>query len=122
MTKPLNATPMGSPVAVQNGRKGDLISDRLPLVHYLLLRQPPIVKMKGTEATVLLSSGNEGYSIYPTTITQGGKYFGPLLIGEERNTKIVRKWPMNLNRSQGRDAIGSGKSLIFFSLVVMFQA
>ncbi|CAH1423781.1 unnamed protein product [Lactuca virosa] len=122
MTKPLNAAPMGSPVVEQIVRKGDLISGRLTLVHYLRLRQPPIVERKGTEAAVLPSSGNKGCSFfYPTTITQGGKDFGPLLIGEERNTKTIRKWPVTLNRSQGRVAIDGGKSLIFFSLVVMFQ-
>ncbi|CAH1413806.1 unnamed protein product [Lactuca virosa] len=114
---------MGSLVVEQIARKGDLISGRLPLVHYLRLRQPPIVERKGTEAAVLPSSGSEDCSFfYPTTITQGRKDFGPLLIGEERNTKTIRKWPVNLNLSQGRAAIGGGKSLIFFSLVVMFQA
>ena len=122
MKKPLNASPMGSPVVKQIARKGDLISGRLPLVHYLCLRQPPIMERKGMEAAVLSSCGSEGCSFYPTTITQGGKDFGPLLIGEERNTKTIRKWPMTLNRSQGRATIGSGKSLIFFSFVVMFQA
>ncbi|CAH1424401.1 unnamed protein product [Lactuca virosa] len=122
MKKPLNAAPMGSLVVEQIARKGDLISDRLPLVHYLHLRQPPIVERKGTEAAMLPSSGSDGCSFYPTTITQGGKDFDPQLIGEERNTKTVIKWPMTLNRSQGRAAIGGGKSLNFFSVVVMFQA
>ncbi|CAH1418518.1 unnamed protein product [Lactuca virosa] len=123
MKKPLNAAPMGSPVVEQIARKGDLIPGRLPLVHYLRLRQPPIVERNGTEAAVLPSSGSDGCSFfYPTTITQGGKDFDPQLIGEERNTKTFRKWPMTLNRSQGRAAIGGGKSLNFFSVVVMFQA
>ncbi|CAI9292669.1 unnamed protein product [Lactuca saligna] len=112
MRKPLNAAPMGSSVVEQIARKGDLISVRLPLVHYLCLCQPPIVERKGTEAAVLPSSGSEGCSFfYPTTITHGGKDFGPLLIGEERNTKTVRNWPMNLNRSQGRATIGGEKLL-----------
>ncbi|CAH1418494.1 unnamed protein product [Lactuca virosa] len=100
---------MGSPVVEQIARKGDLISGKLPLVHYLRLRQPPIVERKGTEAAVLPSSGSDDCSFfYPTTITQGGKDFNPQLIGEERNTKTVRKWPMTLNRSQGRATIGGG--------------
>ena len=75
---------------------------------------------KGTKAATLPSSGSDGCSFfYPTTITRGGKVFGPLLIGEERKTKTVRKWPVTLNRLQGRVAIGGGKSLIFFSLVGM---
>ncbi|CAI9269494.1 unnamed protein product [Lactuca saligna] len=120
MTKPLNAALMGSPVVEQIARKGDLISDRLPLVHYLRLCHPLIVERKGTEVAVLSSSGSEGCSFcYPTTITRGGKVFDPLLIGEERKTKTVRKWPVTLNRLQGRVAIGGGKSLIFFSLVGM---
>ncbi|CAI9270786.1 unnamed protein product [Lactuca saligna] len=113
---------MGSPVVEQIARKGDLISSRLPLVHYLRLYQPPIVERNGTEAAVLPSSGSDGYSFYPTTITQGVKDFDPQLIGEERNTQTFRKWPMTLNRSQGRAAISGGKSLNFFSVVVMFQA
>ncbi|CAI9282113.1 unnamed protein product [Lactuca saligna] len=99
----------------------DFLMYWLPLVHYLRLRQPPIVERKGTKAAVLPSSSNEGCSFYSTTITLGGKDFGPLLIGEERNTKTVRKWSVTLNRSQGMAVIGGGKSLIFFSLVVMFQ-
>ena len=122
MKKPLNASPMGLLVVEQIARKGDLISGRLPLVHYLRLRQPPIVERNGTEATVLPSSGSDGCSFYPTTITQGGKDFDPQLIGEERNKQTFRKWSMTRNREQGRAAIGGGKSLIFFSVVVMFQA
>ncbi|CAI9301292.1 unnamed protein product [Lactuca saligna] len=119
MKKPLNAAPMGSPVVEQSARKGDLISGRLPLVHYLRLRQPPIVERNGTEAAVLPSSGSDGCSFYPTTITQGGKDFNPQFIGKERNTQTFRKWPMTLNRSQGRAAIGGGKSLKLFSVVVI---
>ncbi|CAI9287931.1 unnamed protein product [Lactuca saligna] len=109
MKKPLNAALMGSSVVEQITRKGDLISGRLPLVHYLRLRQPPIVERNGTEAGVLPSSGSDECSFYPTTITRGGKDFDPQLIGEERNTQTFRKWPLTLNRSQGRAAIGGLK-------------